>query len=102
MATHAMSLSSSDAASEASRLAWLGLVLTPGLGPTRIFRAVQVVGDAARLLELSLTELEGVKLPAESVQFIADGRALAAAEKEAKAVYDAGATFLTLDDEEYP
>ncbi len=102
MATHAMSFSSTDAASEASRLAWLGLVLTPGLGPTRIFRAVQVVGDAARLLELSLTELEGLKLPAKSVQFIADGRALAAAEKEAKAVYDAGATFLTPDDAEYP
>ncbi len=89
-------------ASEAGRLAWLGLVLTPGLGPTRIFRAVQTVGDAARLLELSLTELEGLRLPARSAQFIADGRALAAAEKEAKTVYDAGATFLTPDDAEYP
>ena len=102
MATHAMSFSSTDATSEASRLAWLGLVLTPGLGPTRIFRAVQAVGNAARLLELPLTELEGLKLPAKSAQFIADGRALAAAEKEAKTVYDAGATFLTPDDAEYP
>ena len=102
MATHATSFSSTDATSEASRLAWLGLVLTPGLGPTRIFRAVQAVGDAARLLELPLTELEGLKLPAKSAQFIADGRALAAAEKEAKTVYDAGATFLTPDDAEYP
>ena len=83
-------------------MAWLGLVLTPGLGPTRIFRAVEMVGDAARVLELSLTELEGLKLPAKSAQFIADGRALAAAEKEAKLVYDAGAMFLTPDDEAYP
>ena len=43
-----------------------------------------------------------MKLPAKSAQFIADGRALAAAEKEAKLVYDAGAMFLTPDDEAYP
>ena len=77
-------------------------MLTPGLGPTRIFRAVEKVGDAARLLELPLTELEGLKLPAKSAQFIADGRALAAAENEAKLVSDAGAMFFTPDDEEYP
>ena len=102
MATQAASYSLSSSAHESSRLAWLGMVLTPGLGPTRIFRAMQAVGDAARVLELPLTELEGLKLPARSAQFIADGRALAAAEKEAKTVYDAGASFLTPDDEEYP
>ncbi len=77
-----------------SRLAWLGLTLTPGLGPTRIARAVQSLGDAARIFDLPLTELEGLRLPAKAAQFIADGRARAAAEKEAKLVYDAGATLL--------
>ena len=101
MASHSVSFSSAMSP-EAGRLAWLGLVLTPGLGPTRIFRAVERVGDAARVLELSLTELEGLKLPAKSAQFISDGRALAAAEKEAKLVSDAGAIFLTPDDEAYP
>ena len=86
----------------AGRLAWLGLVLTPGLGPTRIARAVQRAGGAANILDLSLTELEGLRLPAQSAQFIADGRARAAAEKEAKLVMDAGAVFLTPDDAQYP
>ena len=86
----------------AGRLAWLGLVLTPGLGPTRIARAVQRAGGAANILDLSLTELEALRLPAQSAQFIADGRARAAAEKEAKLVADAGAVFLTPDDAQYP
>ena len=101
-ARSAGSLASDRHESERRRLAWLGLVLTPGLGPTRIGHAVQQVGDAAQLIDLPLTELEGLRLPAASAQFIADGRTLAAAEKEAKLVYDAGATFLTMDDDDYP
>ncbi len=88
---------------ETARLAWLGLTLTPGLGPTRISRTVQLLGgEAARIFDLPLTELEGLKLPAKAAQFIADGRARSAAEQEAKLVYDAGATFLTPDDQDYP
>ena len=84
------------------RLAWLAMVLTPGLGPTRIARAMVMAGGAERIFEMPLTELEGLRLPAKSAQFIADGRARAAAEKEAKLVSDAGATFITRDDAEYP
>jgi DNA processing protein len=91
-----------DAAEETGRLAWLALTLTPGLGPTRIARAMEMAGDAARIFEMSLTELESLRIPASSAQFIADGRARAAAEKEAKLVLDAGATFLTPQDEAYP
>ena len=101
MATHAFA-EQKLSGNEAGRLAWLGLVLTPELGPTRIGRAVAQVGEASRLFDLPLTELEGLRLPAKAAQFIADGRALAAAEKEAKLVYDAGATFVTPDDEAYP
>ena len=90
-------------AAEASRLAWLGMVLTPGLGPTRIHRAVELAGgDAATVLDMPLTELEGLRIPAISAQFIADGRARAAAEKEAGLVREAGACFLTPQDAEYP
>lgn len=107
MASHVVSGSppSSEArrpASETSRLAWLALVLTPGLGPTRIGRAVAQVGDAARIFDMPLTELESLRIPAKSAQFIADGRARIAAEKEAKLVYEAGATFLTPHDAAYP
>ena len=88
---------------ELSRLAWLGMVLTPGLGPTRIARAVELCGGVAgRVLDMPLTELEGLRLPAKSAQFIADGRARAAAEKEAKLVSEAGACYVTLGEEAYP
>ena len=87
---------------EIDRLAWLALTLTPGLGPTRIVRAVELAGDVGRLFEMSLTELESLRLPAKSAQFIADGRARTAAEKEAKLVSDAGAVFLTPRDDAYP
>ncbi len=86
-----------------ARLGWLALTLTPGLGPTRIARAVELAGgDAGRLLGLGLTELERLRLPAKAVQFIADGRARTAAEKEWGLVEEAGASLLTLADEEYP
>jgi DNA processing protein len=90
------------AASAEARLGWLALVLTPGLGPTRIKRAVELAGDAARILNMSLTELEGLRLPAKAAQFIADGRARAAAEKEARLVADAGASLITLGCPSYP
>jgi DNA processing protein len=91
-----------ESAVETGRLAWLAMALTPGLGPTRIGRAMAQAGDAARIFEMSLTELESLRIPAKSAQFLADGRARAAAEKEAKLVMDAGATFLTAQDPEYP
>ncbi len=85
------------------QLAWVAMVLTPGLGPTRIHRAVERAGgDAARILDLSLTELEGLRLPARSAQFLADGRARAEAEKECARVREAGAILLTPQDEAYP
>jgi len=85
------------------RLGWLGLVLTPGLGPTRIHKAVEMLGgEAGRIFDLPLTELEGLRIPAKSAQFIADGRARAEAEKEAKLVSAAGACYLTPKDALYP
>jgi DNA processing protein len=90
-------------AKEEARLAWLALVLTPGMGPTRCGRAVQRLGGVAeRLFSASLTELEGLGLPAEAAQFVFDGRARMAAVEEAGRVTDAGASFLTRDDEAYP
>jgi DNA processing protein len=86
-----------------NRLGWLGLVLTPGLGPTRIHKVVEMLGgEAGRIFDLPLTELEGLRIPAKSAQFIADGRALSEAEKEAKLVGDAGACYLTPSDASYP
>jgi len=87
---------------EMGRLAWMALTLTPEMGPTRIARAVARLGAAKTLFEASLTELEGVGMPAKAAQFVADGRARAAAEDQARRVAEAGGSFLTREDDAYP
>jgi DNA processing protein len=85
-----------------SRLAWMALTLTPGMGPTRIARAVKALGAAQRLFEASLTELEATGMPAQSAQFIFDGKAREVAENEIQRVSEAGGNILTQADEAYP
>ena len=87
---------------EEARLAWLGLVMTPQMGPTRAARAVKRLGAAERVFAASLTELEGAGMPAESAQFCFDGRARAAAVEEAARIAEQQASFLTPEDDEYP
>jgi DNA processing protein len=92
-----------EAIRETTRLGWLALVLTPEMGPRRAAAAVSALGgDASRVFEASLTELEAAGLPAKATQFIADGRAAKTAEEEAKRIIQAGGFFLTRADEEYP
>jgi DNA processing protein len=87
---------------ERARLGWMALMLTPEMGPTRIARAMAGLGAAERVFEASLTELEGVGMPAQAAQFVFEGRAFNAAEDEAKRVAEAGGFFLTREDEAYP
>jgi DNA processing protein len=90
------------------RLAWLAMALSPGLGPKRILDAMKLlgvagdVGTAGRIFELTLTELEGLRLPAQAAQFIFDGKARAAAEEEWAKVAAQGATLVTFGCAEYP
>ena len=84
------------------RHGWVGLALTPGVGPRRLLRAVERCGSAARVLHLPLTELEGLELPAQSAQFIASGEAAHAADQELEKLAATGATILTWHDEAYP
>ena len=74
---------------ERARLGWMALALTPEMGPTRIAKAMARLGAAERVFEASLTELEGVGLPARAAQFVFEGRAFEAAEDEAKRVAEA-------------
>ncbi|MGA8940432.1 MAG: DNA-processing protein DprA [Acidobacteriaceae bacterium] len=85
-----------------AKLAWLALALTPGMGPTRCARAVRRLGAAERVFGASLTELEGLGLPAESAQFCFDGRARKAAVEELARTTEQGAKVLTPEDEAYP
>lgn len=85
-----------------SHLAWLALTLTPGLGPKRILDAVRQTGSASRILDLPLTGLEGLGLPAAVAQFVFDGKARQAAEAEAQRVAEQGASIVAFDSPEYP
>jgi DNA processing protein len=87
---------------ELAKMAWMALTLTPGMGPTRIWKAMGRLGAAERLFEASLTELEGLGMPAAAAQFVFEGKARAAAEDEIKRVVEAGGTVLTPRDAEYP
>jgi DNA processing protein len=84
------------------RLAWLALALSPGMGPTRCARVVERLGAAERLFHRSLTELEATHMPAEAAHFVFDGRARAAAVEQAARTADAGAVWITREDEAYP
>ena len=84
------------------RLGWMALTLTPGMGPTRIARAVARLGGAGRVFAASLTELEGTGMPAAAAQFCADGRARSTAVDEMKRVGEAGGMVITPSDDTYP
>ena len=102
MTTEAQALAATGKELDENQLAWLALALAPGLGPKRILDAVQQLGSAARIFELRLTELEGLNFPAESAQFIFDGKARAAAESEWTRVSALGATIVSYGCEAYP
>ncbi len=87
---------------ETARLGWMALMLTPGMGATRIWRAMGKLGEAERLFEASLTELEGTGMPAKSAQFVFEGKAREAAESEMKRVAETGGLVLTPEDAGYP
>jgi DNA processing protein len=90
------------AARELARLAWMALALTPGMGAMGIARAIAGLGAAERVFTASLTELEGAGMPAASAQFVADGRAMAAAREEQNRLTEAGGFFITPEDDTYP
>lgn len=84
------------------RMAWLALTMTDGLGPARIWRAVNATGTAEGVLALPLTQLEALRLPAAAAQSIYSGKSRAAAETEWKLVSEGGGSLITPVDEEYP
>lgn len=85
-----------------AQLAWLALVLTPAMGATRTWRVMRQLGEPERLFEASLTELEGLGMPAHSAQFVFEGKARAAAEDEWTRVTQSGGEILTPVEKAYP
>lgn len=91
-----------ETARQETRLAWLALAMTPGLGPKRIADAIRQVEYPIDILSLPLTALEGLRLPAQAAQFIFDGKARAAAEAELKRAAAENAAIISFDCPEYP
>jgi DNA processing protein len=83
-------------------LVWLAMVMSPGLGPKRILDARKELRSPSQLFELSLTDLEGLRFPAETSHFIFDGKARQAAEEEWARVTALGAIVLSYDCSAYP
>ncbi|MGA3045661.1 MAG: DNA-processing protein DprA [Terracidiphilus sp.] len=106
MTTTARNSSAAHAAAgpalDEDRLAWLALVLSPGLGPKRILDAMRQLDEPGQLFTLTLTELEGLKFPAGAAQFIFDGKARQAAEDEWARVAAQSAMLVTFSCAEYP
>src|SRR5271166_3997775 len=84
------------------RLAWLALVLSPGLGPKRIVDAMAQLDSASQIFALPLTGLEALRFPAQAAQFIFDGKARQAAESEWARVAAQGASIVTFGCADYP
>jgi DNA processing protein len=81
---------------------WLALSLTPGLGPTRIKRLIEHCGNAERVFQATLTELEATGMPAVSAQSLATGKSMELAQQECAKAAEAGARIIALSDPEYP
>jgi DNA processing protein len=90
------------AALDEDRLAWLALTLTPGLGPRRIVEAMRQLSAPSEVFALPLTGLEALKFPAHVAQFVFEGKARAAAEKEWALALGHGVEIVTLGCQAYP
>jgi len=91
-----------ESALDEDRLGWLALILAPGLGPRRILEAMRQLDAPGQIFSLSLTAIEGLRFPAEAAQFLFDGKARAAAEKQWEQVARAGAQIVTYSCPQYP
>jgi DNA processing protein len=88
--------------SDENRLAMLALTLTPSLGPKRIADAIDQLQTPGQIFALTLTDLEGLRFPADAAQFIFDGKARRAAEEEWGKCAQQSATIITPGCPEYP
>jgi DNA processing protein len=87
---------------ETPTLQWLALALTPGLGPTRARRLVELMGSVEAVFRASLTELEATGIQAASAQSLSTGRSMEGAHDEMGRAASAGVHVVALDEPAYP
>src|SRR5437899_9118345 len=90
------------AAETSNTLYWLALALTPGLGPTRGRKLAEHFPKIEDIFHVSLTELEGLQLQAQSAQHIALGKSLELAHEEFAKAANAGVRIISRDDAQWP
>lgn len=83
-------------------LEWLGLALTPGLGPTKSRKLAEHFGGPEGVFRASLTELEGSGIQAVSAQSLATGKSAELAREELARTAELGITIISIDDPSYP
>jgi predicted Rossmann fold nucleotide-binding protein DprA/Smf involved in DNA uptake len=83
-------------------LEWLGLSLTPGLGPTRSRKLAEHFGSAEHVFSAALTPLESTGIKAVSAQSIATGKSAELAREEMARARAAGVSLISIDDPAYP
>ena len=86
----------------AHTIQWLAITLTPGLGPTRSRRLIELLGGIEAVFRATLTELEATGIPAVSAQSLGTGRSAELAHDEQARAYASGAQLIALNDPAYP
>ncbi len=81
---------------------WLGLMLTPGLGPRGIERLLEYFSRIEAIYSASLTELEHCQIAPAAAQYLHHGRAREEGERELARTKAANATILLRSQPEYP
>ena len=92
----------SASVADSNQILWLALTLTPGLGPTRSRRLVELFGSVDRVFSASLTELEAAGLPVQSAQALGTGRSVELANEEIARASAAGVQLVAFADPAYP
>src|SRR5579862_6251697 len=87
---------------ERSTLQWLGLMLTPGLGPTKARRLTEFFGSIENVFAASLTELEAGGLNASAAQSLGTGRSLELAHEELLRANAVSVRLICIEDQLYP
>ena len=89
-------------ATDLSTIQRLALSLTPGLGPTKARKLIELFGGVQAIFQASLTELEAAGLQAISAQSLGTGHSLELANDEMARAAAAGVSFISLDSPGYP
>ncbi len=82
-------------------LQWMALALTPGLGPTKARRLVELFGGLQSIFNATLTELEAVGIRAVAAQSLGSGRSMELAYDELGRASAAGIFVISLDHPDY-